>query len=244
MAENRKKDEKKDKAIFPLADRLFGEEGDVSIRTLIQALPNGGSHRDVGRSLQRWKDQRIEFRLARKGFALEEHQKIDLRLMLIWKRATQKIRAEFDSKIEKLDSQRRYAFELRNEALALADGHLAVAGQMSVQIVTLRKELRAEKLLQRRRSEEFWDRVVLEIAGLMVPNEWKTPKEMLVDLDEGLRREARFHVEPLTEATIRKKILMREDHEKLFEAEPRAEGDPPVKRFRLRPDAKGRVKAA
>jgi len=236
--------------IFEVADRLFSEEGEVSIRTVILALPRGGSHRKVGDALQRWKDQRIEFKLARKGFPQEVNHKIDLSLMVIWKRATRSIRAEFESKVEKLDSERRHAFELRAEALALADRHKAEADQLKTQIVTLRRMLRAEKLLQRRRSAEYWDRVVLEIAGLMVPGQWKTPDEMLVDLDEDLRREARFHIEPLTGTTIRKKILKREDHQKLFEGEslvegePRVEGDPRAERFRLRPGARVRVRAA
>jgi hypothetical protein len=63
---------------------------------------------------------------------------------------------------------------------------------------------KAENQLDRFRAEEFWDRVMQEIAELLVERGPLTPAEILLGLRAVTLRGATLHKEPLTPGTLKK----------------------------------------
>lgn len=80
---------------------------------------------------------------------------------------------------------------------------------------------KVENQLDRFRAEEFWDRVMQEIAELLVERGPLTPTEILSELRAVTLRGATLHKEPLTPGTL-KKMDVRVFHGRYFE--PRDEG--------------------
>jgi drug/metabolite transporter (DMT)-like permease len=81
---------------------------------------------------------------------------------------------------------------------------------------------KVENQLDRFRAEEFWDRVMQEIAELLVERGPLTPIEILPELRTWTVRGAALHKEPLTPGTLKKKMDVRVFHGRYFE--PRDEG--------------------
>lgn len=76
--------------------------------------------------------------------------------------------------------------------------------------------------LDRFRAEEFWDRVMQQIAELLVKRGPLTPAEILPELRAVTLRGATLHKEPLTPGTLKKKMDVRVSFGRYFE--PRDEG--------------------
>ncbi|MGE8131135.1 hypothetical protein ACQKQD_29555 [Methylobacterium sp. NPDC080182] len=55
------------------------------------------------------------------------------------------------------------------------------------------------------RTEEFWDRVMQELAGFLAPQGPLTPIDILPDLRSVTMGGATLHKEPLTPATLKPK---------------------------------------
>jgi predicted nuclease with TOPRIM domain len=81
---------------------------------------------------------------------------------------------------------------------------------------------KVENQLDRFRAQEFWDRVMQEIADLLVERGPLTPAEILPELRAETHRGATLHKEPLTPGTLKKKMDVRVFHGRYFE--PRDEG--------------------
>jgi hypothetical protein len=78
--------------------------------------------------------------------------------------------------------------------------------------------LKVENQLDRFRAEEFWDRVMREIAELLAERAAMTPAEILPELRAVTLRGATLHKEPLTPGTLKKKMGVRIFHGRYFEA--------------------------
>jgi hypothetical protein len=81
---------------------------------------------------------------------------------------------------------------------------------------------KVEYQLDHFRAEEFWDRVMQEIAELLVERGPLTPTEILPELRAVTHRGTTLHKEPLTPGTLKKKMDVRVFHGRYFE--PRDEG--------------------
>ncbi len=75
---------------------------------------------------------------------------------------------------------------------------------------------KVENQLDRFRAEEFWDRVMQEIAELLVERGPLTPAEILPELRAVTHRGATQHKEPLTPGTLKKKMDVRVTHGRYF----------------------------
>ena len=76
---------------------------------------------------------------------------------------------------------------------------------------------KVEYQLDRFRAEEFWDRVMQEIAEILAERGPLTPDEILPELRTWTVRGAALHKEPLTAGTLRKKMDVRVTHRRYFE---------------------------
>ncbi|WP_244471465.1 hypothetical protein [Methylobacterium sp. ARG-1] len=72
------------------------------------------------------------------------------------------------------------------------------------------------------RAEEFWDRVMQEVAEILAERGDMTTAEILLELRTVTLRGITLHKEPLTSGTLKKKMDVRASFESYFE--PRAEG--------------------
>ncbi len=100
------------------------------------------------------------------------------------------------------------------ESAALAARAKAAEGKAGRVHVRLAK---VENLLDRFRAEESWDRVMQEIAELLVERGPLTPAEILPGLRAVTLRGATLHKEPLTPGTLKKKMDVRVFHGRYFE---------------------------
>jgi len=205
--------EQRKQELFRAADGLLARTGRVSLRTLIPLLKKGGSNREVGPALAEWK--------AAKGYAPALKIKelpVPLQDALakvagdLWAAAQAEAAARLTRDRENLAVTVRASEELLAEALDRLDAAEA-------EIAGLRESVtRAEARLERGRSEEFWDRVMGEIAELIAERGPLTPDEILSGLRTWTIRGAALHKEPLTAGTLRKKMDVRVTHRRYFEA--------------------------
>jgi hypothetical protein len=77
---------------------------------------------------------------------------------------------------------------------------------------------KVENQFDRFSAEEFWDRVMQEIAELLVERGPLTPTEILPGLRAVTVRGATLHQEPLTPGMLKKKMDVRVFHGRYFEA--------------------------
>jgi len=77
--------------------------------------------------------------------------------------------------------------------------------------------VKVENQLERFGAEEFWDRVMREIHEILPTSGTMGPDEILPELRQVTLRGAALHKEPLTPATLRKKMDVRVTHGKYFE---------------------------
>jgi hypothetical protein len=76
---------------------------------------------------------------------------------------------------------------------------------------------KVENQLDRFRAEEFWDRVMQEIAELIAERGPLTPAEILPGLRAVTLRGTTLHKEHLTPGTLKKKMDVRVFHGRYFE---------------------------
>lgn len=90
-------------------------------------------------------------------------------------------------------------------------------------------ELEAEMAALRERvndlvAEEFWDRVMREIADVLPEGGWVADRQLLRLLPPSLAREAITRGDDLTRGRLNKKMGVRVTHAKYFESEDREDG--------------------
>ncbi len=78
---------------------------------------------------------------------------------------------------------------------------------------------KVENQLDRFRAEEFWDRVMREIADILAERGPLTPSEILPELRAVTIRGATLHKEPLTPGTLKKKMDVRVFFHRYFEVQ-------------------------
>ena len=76
---------------------------------------------------------------------------------------------------------------------------------------------KVENQLDRFRAEEFWDRVMREVAEILTGRGAMTPAEILPETRTWTVRGAALHKEPLTAAMLKKKMDVRVSFGRYFE---------------------------
>ncbi|WP_164712394.1 DNA-binding protein [Methylobacterium currus] len=217
--------------VFLVADRLLANGERPSLRKVREAIPTGGSPREVCKHLRAWRKKRsYDPKLEPTDMTKGMKEKGQALAMELWKQAKreatqafarERAAAETDAADENQDREHLLGMietlQAENVAL-LARAEAAEAGSGRVQA----RLAKVEYQLDRFRAEEFRDRVMQEIAELLAERGPLTPTEILPELRAATLRGATLHKEPLTAGTLKKKMDVRVFHGRYFE--PQDEG--------------------
>ncbi|MGU3340773.1 DNA-binding protein [Methylobacterium mesophilicum] len=207
-------DEARKRNLFAVADRLHADGMRVSLRNLIPLLAAGGSNREVGPVLREWK--------AKRGYAPALKVKA---LPFPLQAALAKVAGEFwaaaqsEAAAALTRDRANMAATLRAHDDVLADA-LDRLDEAEGRIAEMRGELEraagrlddAEARLERKRSEEFWDRVMREVYEILPATGTMTAAQLLRLLKPATIRGAVDRQEPMTPRTLHKKMTMRVSH--------------------------------
>lgn len=234
--------------VWVVADKLRAKPERVSIRSVMNALPRGGSFRVIGQHLAEWKEERCyqpRLELAQLPEALQT-QLVDFS-KAVWESALREATRQFDADRERLEGLRLHDQKLRDEALAAADAFEArieasaqEAERLRSELATAREQIKGlqrklkgvravgedaeiRKAEARARAREFWDRLVEEVRELLAVRQavgkGMTRDEILRRLPEPLKAEAVELGEDLRPANLAKRLDERVLRKKFFERE-------------------------
>ena len=178
-----------------------------SVRTVRQALIDegkGGSPRRVGESLTDWRKRHGSSVFeADTGVAPDFQTRIDFVTGAIWREALERADARFREERSELKASRdELAYALKE-----AERRIRSLEADSERLSKLEGEAESH---QRRRAEEFWDRVMRAVKTLL-QREGRPMKavDILLQLSSDLSRESSYHVEKLDLSTLKKKLKER-----------------------------------
>ncbi len=215
-------------AVFHYADMILARGERPSLRKLREELPTGGSPRAVCKHLRAWRKKRgynpkLEPTDMSKGMK-EAGQALAMEL---WKQAKKEATQAFAreraaaaemASDEKGDREHLLGMietlQAENAALA-AKATAAAADDEAVRLQT--RLAKVENQLDRFRAEEFWDRVMREVAEILTERGALTPAEILPELRTWTVRGAALHKEPLTPGMLKKKMDVRVSFNRYFE---------------------------
>lgn len=233
--------------VVETADELVAQGRTVSVRAVRSALREKGSHRDVGPLVKRWKESRkFSHRPEVDGVPITVQRRHNDALAALWAEAQIFAIRDLNDERARLNAAIQANDEVRDEALQTADMLEEQVSVLRIEIDGLKKELSEQRKevnklrghlekrdarLDRVRSEEFWNRLMIEVAELLPVEGGMTLEEILPRLRDSAHREAANHKERITKAILRKKMLTRVAHKKFFEL---VADD----RFARRPEAK------
>ncbi|MFG7488779.1 DNA-binding protein [Methylorubrum rhodesianum] len=213
--------------VFHVADALLARGERPSLRKMREALPNGGSPREVCKHLRAWRKKRgYDPKLEPTDMSKAMKAAGQALAMDLWKRAKREATQAFSREREAAaamasdDKQDREHLLGMVETLQAGNAALAARAQAAEdEVARVQARLaKVENQLDRFRAEEFWDRVMQEIAELLVERGPLTPSEILPGLRAVTIRGATLHKEPLTPGTLKKKMDVRVFHGRYFEA--------------------------
>ena len=201
------------------AERLVADGRPVSVRAVRASLKAGGSFRDIGRLVAHWKAERkYTRRVLVDDVPVAVQNRFGDALADLWNEARMMAMREHDDDRESWKEKIRANDEIRDEALMETD-------RLTDEVRSLREEVSRltarvdgrDARLARVRSEEFWDRVMMEIREILPATGSMTVEDILPRLRKTVHREAANHKEKVTAAVLRKKMLTRVTHAKYFE---------------------------
>ncbi len=217
--------------VFVVADALLAKGERPSLRKVREAIPTGGSPREVCKHLRAWRKKRgYDPKLDPTDLSKAMKAAGQALAMDLWKQAKREATQAFAREREAAaaaaaeDKQDREHLLGMIETLQAENAALAVRAK-AAEDEAARVQARLAKVenqLDRFRAEEFWNRVMQEIAELLVERGPLTPAEILPGLRAVTLRGATLHKEPLTPGTLKKKMDVRVFHGRYFE--PQDEG--------------------
>jgi hypothetical protein len=212
--------------VFHVADALLARGERPSLRKMREALPNGGSPREVCKHLRAWRKKRgYDPKLEPTDMSKAMKAAGQALAMDLWKQAKREATQAFSREraaaaaMATDEKQDRVHLLGMVETLQSENAALAVRAQAAEDEVgrVQARLAKVENQLDRFRAEEFWDRVIQEIAELLVERGPLTPSEILPGLRAVTIRGATLHKEPLTPGTLKKKMDVRVFHGRYFE---------------------------
>ena len=213
--------------VFHVADVLLAKGERPSLRKVREALPTGGSPREVCKHLRAWRKKRgYDPKLEPTDMSKAMKAAGQALAMDLWKQAKREAAQAFSREREAAaamatdDKQDREHLLGMVETLQAENAALATRAK-AAEDEAVRAQARLAKVenqLDRFRAEEFWDRVMQEIAELITERGPLAPDEIIPELRAWTVRGAALHKEPLTPGTLRKKMDVRVAHRRYFEA--------------------------
>lgn len=213
--------------VFFVADAMLARGERPSLRKVREAIPTGGSLREICTHLRTWRKKRgYNPKLEPTDMSKAMKEAGQVLAMDLWKQAKREAAQAFVHEREaaanlavddKQDNEHLVGLieTLQTEKAALvARAEAAEAEGARVQA----RLAKVENQLDRYRAEEFWDRVMREIADILAERGPLTPSEILPELRAVTIRGASLHKEPLTPGTLKKKMDVRVLFNRYFEA--------------------------
>ncbi|MGI3899895.1 MAG: DNA-binding protein [Janthinobacterium lividum] len=209
-------------AVFAAADSLRANGKLVSLRSVRDSLKEGGPFRDIGPLLEQWRTQRdYEPRLEIAGIPDRLKNQHGNALVALWSAARAAAVEELAGEREKLNCALQACQEIRNEALSEADRLTLRLSNSEAEVSSLSKRLEErDARANRMRAEEFWTRLMREVLELMPVKGSLTVDAIFPRLRDTAWREAANHKQNLTLGVLRKKMVTRATHGKMFEILP------------------------
>ncbi|MGY2053182.1 DNA-binding protein [Methylobacterium sp. JK268] len=217
--------------VFLVADNLLAKGERPRLRRVREAIPTGGSPREVCKHLRAWRKKRgYNPKLEPTDMSKAMKEAGQTLALDLWRQAKREAAQAFAREREASASMAIDDKHDREHLLGMIEtlqaGNAALAARaQAAEDEAGRVQARLAKVenqLDRFRAQEFWDRVMQEIADLLVERGPLTPAEILPELRAVTLRGATLHKEPLTPGTLKKKMDFRVFHGRYFE--PRDEG--------------------
>ncbi|MCY1643151.1 DNA-binding protein [Methylorubrum sp. SL192] len=184
-------------AVFVVADAILAKGERPSLRKVREAIPTGGSPREVCTHLRAWRKKRgydpkpepTDMSKAMK----EAGQALALDLWKQAKReATQAFSREREAAVAMATDDKQDCEHLLGMVETLQAENTALAARAEAARVQARLH-KVENQLDRFRALEFWDRVMQEIFEIIPPGGAMTPAEILPELRSWTIRGAALH---------------------------------------------------
>ncbi len=199
-----------------------------SLRKVREKLATGGSPREVCKHLRAWRKKRgYDPKVEPTDIPKEIENAAQALAVDIWKHAKREATQKFSR--ERADAAAKDIADAEDREHLLgtietlqADNTTLVEMIEAAKAETSRNVARLTKVenqLDRFRAEEFWDRVMREIFEILPTTGTMALDEILPELRPWTIRGAALHKEPLTPATLCKKMEVRVIHGKYFERE-------------------------
>lgn len=205
--------------VYAVADAMRARGERVSVRRLTRALPDGGSPRDITKLLRQWRQER-DYSARLEATPLPEF--LNAKLETFGKELWEAARSEADALLS--EEMRRSAQQVIDER-EIADNMVDIAERYHDQLDALRKEnssqcaqiVELQRLLQRVRADEFWDRVMRAIWEILPVEGTLKVSQIEPQISRSLAREAEGHQEEWSNVTLRKKMNIRVRYENYFQ---------------------------
>lgn len=208
--------------VYDVCDRLRAQGIPVTQGHIRKALPRGGSNREVCPAMRDWKvDRAYKARLETRQMPEAVQERVVDFVGAVWEAARADVGRDMAEARDRMKAKVKATDEVMNEMAARLDATEALNARLTSEADGLRKEVeRLRKRLDHIRAEEFWDRVMREVADLMPVGGALPIDEVLAGLKQSIHRGARQHREPLDAKTLKKKMAGRAWHQKYFEEGP------------------------
>ncbi len=204
-------DERQKKELVAAADRLHAEGRRVSLRNLIPLLKRGGSNREIGPLLREWKAQRnYAPALNVKELPVPLQGALAKVAGELWAAAQAEAAARLTRERENMAATLRAGEEVLTDALDRLDAAEAEIAGLRASLERAEARLDgSERQLSKFRSEEFWDRVMREIYGILPETGALNAAQILRLLKPETLRGAAEREEPMTPRTLHIKLVGR-----------------------------------
>ena len=206
------------KDLFEAADRL-ARDRHVTQRLLHETL--GGSFEDIGPLLNEWKGANdYDTRLGKAGVPAALHPAVARAAGELWKAALAHAEGQLEGRRRELAVQAE-AIRESVDAIRQVGSQVEQAGAEVEELRRQNEALKArcekaERLAQRYRAEEFWDRVMQAIEKIMPAAGTMSGADVLRLLAPDYRKECLSHSEKWTLGTLNKKMGVRSEHTNYF----------------------------
>lgn len=193
---------------------------------VLQKRGRGGSTRQVGPHLLSWKVARnYRPRLEVKGLPDRLQGELVGFVGRVWEAALVEASQRYEDDGLKVEIEGRAARELMDEAFVGAEVAIRENEALKSRMAAMEAEMAALRdRVSDLMAEEFWDRVMREIADVLPQGGWVADKQVLRLLPPSLAREAITRGDDLTRGRLNKKMGVRVTHMKYFESEDREDG--------------------
>lgn len=218
-----------EKQVWLAADEVHRTGDTVTQVRVIEVLRKrwrGGTPRQVGPHLLTWKAARnYQPRLEVKGLPERLQGELVGFVARVWDAALVEAALRYDDDRLKAEAEGRAARELMDEAYMDAEAAIRENANLKSRLAELEGEVTAlRERVGDLVAEEFWDRVMREIEGVLPESGWVPDHQVLRLLPPSLAREAISRGKPLTRGKLNAKMGIRVTHTKYFESEERGDG--------------------